>query len=337
MRSFGGTSSTYWFCTMLSTSVNSRSCSYVALWSALLLATDPPSDRVSTTRSVLITKAFFMDVLSYRRKLATLAEPLFGILRLALIAHLEIEPWPGERPRIAHRPDPLSLTHVLAFLRLDLGDVGVERVVLVAVVHDNQVTVSFEPPRIDHMAAVHREHFAAHRRLDVDSIPESPGAEPRMHLRAEPRDDPPFRRPRQTPFQRAEPDRGTLDPALRWRNPRQLALFGLELPDERFEAVGRFRQFAHHALVVRALVAHLGENHTPLRSLAVDLRLFPLGVFVEAGQLLLLRLLLAFAVRQSLRGNTILLNQAGVQGREAREMSHGHGTGDRILAAEDHR
>jgi len=51
---------------MLSTSVNSRSCSYVALWSALLLATDPPSDRVSTTRSVLITKAFFMDVLSYR-------------------------------------------------------------------------------------------------------------------------------------------------------------------------------------------------------------------------------------------------------------------------------
>src|SRR4030095_9294392 len=64
MRSLGGTSSTYWFCTIERTSVKSFSCSYVALWSALLLATDPPSDSVSTTRSVLITKAFFMDVLS---------------------------------------------------------------------------------------------------------------------------------------------------------------------------------------------------------------------------------------------------------------------------------
>src|SRR5262249_61190990 len=115
MRSFGGTSSTYWFCTMLSTSVNSLSCSYVALWSALLLATDPPSDRVSTTRSVLITKAFFMDVvLSSPLGLATLTEPLFRILRLALVTHLQVEPRPGERSRIAHRADSLSRPHVLA-------------------------------------------------------------------------------------------------------------------------------------------------------------------------------------------------------------------------------
>src|SRR5215510_1493841 len=294
MRSFGGTSSTYWFCTMLSTSVNSLSCSYVALWSALLLATDPPSDRVSTTRSVLITKAFFMDVLSSPLGLATLAEPLFWILRLALVTHLEVEPRPGERSRIAHRADPLSLPHVLALLRLDVGDVGVERVVLVAVVHDDQVTVPLEPSRIDDVAAVHRQDFTANRRLDVDSVPESPGAESRMHLRAEPRDDPPLRRPRQTPLQSAETDARRLDPALGWRDPRQPLLLGLELADERFETMGGFRQFAHHALVVRALVAHLREDHTPARELQ------------------LLRFLLAFAVGQSLRGNTILLNQAGV-------------------------
>src|SRR5438105_7313991 len=91
MRSFGGTSSTYWFCTMERTSVKSFSCSYVALLSALLLATDPPSDSVSTTRSELITNAFFMDALSSLLGLATLAEPLFGVLGPALVAHLEVE------------------------------------------------------------------------------------------------------------------------------------------------------------------------------------------------------------------------------------------------------
>src|SRR5215471_2763065 len=152
--------------------------------------------------------------------LATLTEPLFRILRLALVTHLEVEPRPGERSRIAHRADSLSLPHVLALLRLDVGDVGVERVVLVAVVHDDQVTVPLEPSRIDDVTAVHRQHFPADRRLDVDSVPESPGAESRMYLRAEPCDDPPLRRPWQTPLQRAETDAGRLDPTLGWRDPR---------------------------------------------------------------------------------------------------------------------
>src|SRR6266545_3168529 len=120
MRSFGGTSSTYWFCTMERTSVKSLSCSYVALPSALLLATDPPRDSVSTTRSEPITKAFFITFPSSPR-LATLSEPLFRIQGSALIAHLEVEPRPGERTRFAHRADPLSLSDVLALLRLDLA------------------------------------------------------------------------------------------------------------------------------------------------------------------------------------------------------------------------
>ena len=80
MRSFGATSSTYWFCTIESTSVNSLSCSYVALPSVPLLATEPPSDSVSTTRSEPITKAFFMDSPCPHR-LAALPEPLFRVLR----------------------------------------------------------------------------------------------------------------------------------------------------------------------------------------------------------------------------------------------------------------
>ena len=45
---------------MDSTSVKSLSCSYVALPSVPLLATDPPIDSVSTTSSEPITNAFFM-------------------------------------------------------------------------------------------------------------------------------------------------------------------------------------------------------------------------------------------------------------------------------------
>src|SRR5262249_58675149 len=166
-------------------------------------------------------------------------------------------------------PAPWSLPLFSAFLPLVLGGVGVGGSVLVAVSHNNQVPFPFDPPRIDHVAAVNRQHFSTHGRLDVDSVPESPGTESRMNLRAEPGDDPSFRRPRQTPFQRTEADRGSLDSALWRRNPRQLALLGLELPDERFEAVGRFRQFAHHALVIRALVAYLCEGPAPLRTLPV--------------------------------------------------------------------
>src|SRR5207245_6683512 len=117
MRSLGGTSSTYWFCTMERTSVKSFSCSYVALLSALLLATDPPSDSVSTTRSELITNAFFMDALSSH--LDWTSHPggaTVGVLGPALVAHLEVEAGAGERSRITHRADPLSLTHVVAFL-----------------------------------------------------------------------------------------------------------------------------------------------------------------------------------------------------------------------------
>ena len=89
--------------------------------------------------------------------------------------------------------------------------------------------------------------------------------------------------------------------------------------------------------MVRALVAYLREDHSSLRDLAVDLRLLPFGLFVEARQLLLLRLLPAFTVRQFLRCNTILLNQAGVQGREAREMANGDRARRRIFAAENDR
>src|SRR5205814_10254131 len=139
MSSLGGTSSTYWFCTIDRTSVNSRSCSYVAPLSVPLLATDPPSDRVSTTSNEPITHAFFMESPTSRISSAPLAEPLFGVLRLALVPHLEVQARPLERAGLPHCPNPLSLLHVVAFPDQNLGHVRVQRVVLVIVVEDDQV------------------------------------------------------------------------------------------------------------------------------------------------------------------------------------------------------
>ena len=90
-------------------------------------------------------------------------------------------------------------------------------------------------------------------------------------------------------------------------------------------------------MVIGALVAHLREDHPPLRRLAIDLRLLLLGLVLEARELPLLRLLTTLAIGQSLRRPTILLNQAGVQGREAREMADCDGARHRIVTAENYR
>src|SRR5437899_5235172 len=150
MSSLGGTSSTSCFWTVDSTSVTSRSCSYVAPWSVPLLATEPPSDRVSTTSKEPITNAFFMESPRSRIASAPLPEPLFGVLRLALVTHLEIEARPLQRARVPHCPDALSLPHVVAFLHDDIGDVCVQRVVLVVVVLDDQVSVPLATTRVHH-------------------------------------------------------------------------------------------------------------------------------------------------------------------------------------------
>src|SRR5262249_44129231 len=88
---------------------------------------------------------------------------------------------------------------------------------------------------------------------------------------------------------------------------------------------------------VGPLVTYLREERPTLCGVPIDFRLLPLGLFVEARQLPLLRLLTALAVRQSLGGTTILLNQPCVQGREAREVAHGRRARHRIVAAQDHR
>src|SRR5262245_34817638 len=74
---FGGTSSTYWLWMIESTSVKGRRFSYVAAESLLLLATPPPSDSVSRSRSAEIVTTFFTCRI----------EPM-GNLRLALCRSL---------------------------------------------------------------------------------------------------------------------------------------------------------------------------------------------------------------------------------------------------------
>src|SRR5256885_6653646 len=174
MSSLGGTPSTYWFCTIDSTSVNSRSCSYVAPLSVPWLATEPPSERVSATSKEAITNAFFMESPRSRIASAPLSEPLFGVLRLALVTHLEIEARPFQRARVPHCPDALSLPHVVAFLHDDVGDVCVQRVVLVVVVQDDQVSVPLEPARVHDVSREHGGHVAAFRSEEHTSELQSP-------------------------------------------------------------------------------------------------------------------------------------------------------------------
>src|SRR5439155_731944 len=170
MSSLGGTSSTYWFCTIDRTSVNSRSCSYVAPLSVPLLATEPPSERVSTTSKEPITNAFFMESPRSRVASAPLSEPLFRVLWLALVTHLEIEARPLQRARVPHCPDALSLLHVVAFLHDDIGNVRVQRVVLIVVVQDDQVSVPLEPARVHDVPGEHGRHVAALPGLDVHAV-----------------------------------------------------------------------------------------------------------------------------------------------------------------------
>src|SRR5207237_246734 len=116
-------------------------------------AADPPSDSVSTTSNAPVTNAFFMES-PWPPLSAPLAEPLLGILGLALEAHLEVEARPFQRARVPDRSNPLALPHVVALLHEDVGDVRVERVVLVVVIENDQIAVALEPARVDDAAAI---------------------------------------------------------------------------------------------------------------------------------------------------------------------------------------
>src|SRR5437868_3066471 len=122
---------------------------------------------------------------------------MFRILRFPLIAYLEIEARTGQGSRVAHRADALRRPDVVALLHEDLGDVGVQRVVLVAVVEDDEVAVPLEPPRVHDVARIDRRDVRPSGRLDVHAIAEGLRAEPGMDLGSERADDAAIRRPRQ--------------------------------------------------------------------------------------------------------------------------------------------
>src|SRR5262245_41214937 len=191
MISFGGTSSTYWLWMIESTSVKSRRFSYVAAESLLLLATPPPSDSESKSRSAEIVTTFFTcriepmgnpppRVVSLAPTFGRRAghhssawpQPLRWILRLARVPHLEVEARTLKRARVPHGADHLSLLHLVTLVDADVGHVGVEGVVLAPVIHDDQVPVPSKPPRVEHLTGRHCNDAGTLRDVDVDPIPE---------------------------------------------------------------------------------------------------------------------------------------------------------------------
>src|SRR5262245_29511209 len=314
---------------MDSTSVNRRSCSYVAPLSVLLLATVPPSDNVSTTSSDPITNAFLMESPS-----TSLAEPLGGIERPALVTHFEIQARTIERTGVPHRPDPLSLAHVVALLDVDVRDMGVERVVVVAVVEDDQVPIPLKPPRAPHVAAVPRGHLRPLCRLNIHSVPKRPGSEPRVHLGAEGAHQAPIGRPRQRPPQGSESTPGQLTRDAR-RHLGQPALLGRQLPNERFQATGGFAELADHALVVGPLIPDLHQQCPALHGLPIGFGLLPRSLRPEGGQLCLTSFLPFFAVGKPIRSYTILLNNTGVQGSQVSQAAQDDEAFDGILPGQE--
>src|SRR5438552_18879963 len=207
MRSFDWVSSTYWFWTIDRTSVNNRSCSYVAPVSVPLLATVPPIESVRTSNREPMSNAFFIVWISPPR-LAAMPEPLLRVLRLTLVSYLEVQTGPDQRSAVPHARDPLPVPDVVALLDGHVRDVRVERVVLVAVIENDQVPIPLEPPGVNDVAGVHGPDLGAVGGLDVDTALEGPRAEAGMDLRSERRDQATVRRPRQPAAERAEADGG---------------------------------------------------------------------------------------------------------------------------------
>src|SRR5262249_55964400 len=240
--------------------------------SGALVGTGPPSERVSTTSSELITNAFFMRFL----RLASLPQPLGRVLRLALIANFEIETRSRQRARVAHGPDPVALAHLVTFLNQDIGNVRVEREVVVAVVEDDQVSVTLEPSCVDHVAGIDRVDLRALLRFDVDPVAERLRSKTGVHLRPERRNNPTLGGPGQTTSEGTESHSGRGAVCGRWClcNP---PLLGLEISDERFEPPRRLAELTNHPFVVGSLVANFSKQLSTFSRLPVDLGLFLLG------------------------------------------------------------
>src|SRR6266542_3192432 len=262
---------------------------------------------------------------------------MFRILRLSLIAYLEIEARTGQGSGVAHRTDPLRLAHVVALLHEDLGDVSVQRVVLVAVVQDDEVAVPLEPSRVHDVARVDRRDVHPSGRLDVHAIAEGLRAEPRMHLGSERADDAAVRRPRQPSTQLTESHaRRVAGRARRW-DLGEPSLLGLQVTDEGLEPTRGLGELPHHALVIGTLVSDAGEENASPGGVPVDLGLLPLGLGAEGRELVLPRLLPFFSIRKVVRSHTILSNDTGVQTREAAQMPDHGAPSDGIGAGEAQR
>src|SRR5262249_2593540 len=168
--------------------------------------------------------------------LSSVFQPLLGVLWFALIPHFEIKTRARERAGVPDAADPLALAHVVTLLDHGLGDVGVERVVLVAVIQDDQVPVPLEPAGVDDVPGVDGGHAGAFTGLDVDTAAKGACAETRVHLGSERRHHPAVGRPREASAQGAEADTRWLDAGARRRGLGHATLTGLEILDEGFEA-----------------------------------------------------------------------------------------------------
>src|SRR5581483_3717387 len=296
-------------------------------------------DSVNTTSSEPITNAFFMKSPRVPESSAPLAEPLFGVLRLALEPHLEIQARPLEGAGVPHCADPLSLLHVVTFANDDVGDMRVQRVVLVVVIQNDQIPVAFEPSGVDDVAGEHGRDVAPLAGLDVDTVAERPCAEPGMNLSAKAADDTAVRGPGQAAAEAAESDgrRGFGSGLAGGRDLGQPTLLGLEVADERLQPAGRVRELADHPLVVCTLVADLCEKHASLGGVGIDLGLFTLRIGSKTREITLPGLFPTATVFEPVRRSTILLNEAGVQRGQATEIPDGRGAGGRVVAGQQQR
>src|SRR6185295_15669641 len=151
------------------------------------------------SRSDEIRTTFFMcrmgRIVYASVELSFWTQPLGRVLWLPFVPYFEVQARPLERAGVSDGADQLPLLDLVALGDPDVGRVGVDRVVLPAVIHDDQVPVTPEPSCVDHVAGEHRRDIRALGRLDVDPVPERLRPEARVDLRAVLADHPAVRRP----------------------------------------------------------------------------------------------------------------------------------------------
>src|SRR4051812_4684740 len=210
-----------------------------------------------------------------RLLLAAAPQPALRVDRLLAIAQLEIEIGPFQRAGLADGAHRLAAADRVPERLLQLVEVRHQREHAVAVIDDQEVAKSLEPPRVRYLPAPDGAHRRSRGRAHVDPVLQRDRAEPGIDCAAEPDlDAAPLDRKRQPATGAAD---GRLEQDLGRRFPRG----PVDLGDPARELLLRLLQIPDGFLVHHAIALH-GREQRPLLFEVLLEDSAPLGLAADA-------------------------------------------------------